>query len=597
MRQRSRIPSRARRRIVTVILLGVASTPLWSCRQLGGVEERGHCEDLTAAPGCAACLRGACCDAAIACRGHSECAAIDACVQSSTEAGFSDCRQEHEGAFRGEYAALSSCRARSCASECGVECGGFTYWRAECAKCGNSECCTAATACGESAGCLALLYCKQNCSSIDTACHLDCERAHSSGVMSALRFTECLLQKCPGECGYLPPDLSCSHHSVWPAPIHGLGVEVEARVIVLTGGTRPHPGAIVRLCEPGDVACLQPMAEGTTDELGIVRLGVQHGSKGYLWLEGEAPTIHYLRPRPAAGGPSKRERTTYLGAAGYSVADFRAVMAHKVPVLEQKGHVFYEVLDCRGFFMPGVSVELDPHDGGAAGYYGLIGELDATATGFPANGGFLNVSPGKHTLVATRRETGECVARREIVVRAGTETQVTLSAGGCLPLDEKPRSLPGSCANRCLGPPTFPGECWCDGACATYGDCCADFAAECTTAPLPAGCIADPTYLAMCNPVTNLGCGSTESCDFDGAGFACFADGNTQTAGLLCLPAKNTYCAGGLTCDTAPNFDLGLCRKFCCTDSDCGGAACLAFQPAVGTLGLCSDGAPGGGGS
>lgn len=309
-------------------------------------------------------MRGACCDAAIACRGHSECAAIDACVQSSTEAGFSDCRQEHEGAFRGEYAALSSCRARSCASECGVECGGFTYWRAECAKCGNSECCTAATACGESAGCLALLYCKQNCSSIDTACHLDCERAHSSGVMSALRFTECLLQKCPGECGYLAPDLSCSHHSVWPAPIHGLGVEVEARVIVLTGGTRPHPGAIVRLCEPGDVACLQPMAEGTTDELGIVRLGVQHGSKGYLWLEGEAPTIHYLRPRPAAGGPSKRERTTYLGAAGYAVADFRAVMAHKVPVLEQKGHVFYEVLDCRGFFMPGVSVELDPHDGG-----------------------------------------------------------------------------------------------------------------------------------------------------------------------------------------------------------------------------------------
>jgi hypothetical protein len=46
-----------------------------------------------------------------------------------------------------------------------------------------------------------------------------------------------------------------------------------------------------------------------------------------------------------------------------------------------------------------------------------------------------------------------------------------------------------SCAGHCGGKATADGQsCWCDSGCAGYGDCCEDYAAECTSVSEPASC-------------------------------------------------------------------------------------------------------------
>jgi hypothetical protein len=106
-------------------------------------------------------------------------------------------------------------------------------------------------------------------------------------------------------------------------------------------------------------------------------------------------------------------------------------------------------------------------------------------------------------------------------------------------------------------PPPQPGS----GACVTVGD--AGFA---------------------CNPVSQQGCDTAagESCDYAKEGaFRCFAPPNDAAACAPCRNGTGPYCAPGYSC----NAGLGRCTRYCCSDADCGGGACV-LQPPTG-LGIC----------
>lgn len=149
---------------------------------------------------------------------------------------------------------------------------------------------------------------------------------------------------------------------------------------------------------------------------------------------------------------------------------------------------------------------------------------------------------------------------------------------------------PGSCKGACGG--VSSQECFCDPECELYGDCCADFGAECKNKfSLPTGCIIDPYFLLLCNPVTNEGCDAAggEACDWAGAGMKCWADGNTVGPGEACYASLNKFCVATYTCEGATRVDpIGVCKRYCCASTDCGGSTCKAFYAQLGTLGVCS---------
>ena len=112
---------------------------------------------------------------------------------------------------------------------------------------------------------------------------------------------------------------------------------------------------------------------------------------------------------------------------------------------------------------------------------------------------------------------------------------------------------------------------------------------EMSARALPASCWRPR---AQNGPREAVGCdvATDETCDIAQMGggqpnIACLPGPNPQGLGDSCQPSGGPFCAAGLRC--APP---GICKKFCCEDSDCSdGLRCQAFSAAAGSLGLCDD--------
>lgn len=117
-----------------------------------------------------------------------------------------------------------------------------------------------------------------------------------------------------------------------------------------------------------------------------------------------------------------------------------------------------------------------------------------------------------------------------------------------------------------------------------------DDAAELPRA-LPISCWLAPG--SLCDPrkgeVCNLAAG--ETCDLatmpeGNLNIMCLPGPNTQGLNESCNPSSGPYCAVGLHC-----VDPGVCKKFCCDNTDCGTkVSCKPITAAAGTLGVCNDG-------
>lgn len=105
----------------------------------------------------------------------------------------------------------------------------------------------------------------------------------------------------------------------------------------------------------------------------------------------------------------------------------------------------------------------------------------------------------------------------------------------------------------------------------------------------------------LCNPVTNDGCGDSESCDVSGfTDFICYSDNTAPLCGACDQSNENgPFCQKGGTCYAPdPNEPQGAgtltqCARYCCNDADCGGANCTKtfmgqpwFQQAP-SIGVC----------
>jgi len=103
-------------------------------------------------------------------------------------------------------------------------------------------------------------------------------------------------------------------------------------------------------------------------------------------------------------------------------------------------------------------------------------------------------------------------------------------------------------------------------------------------------CSDNPPSDWECNPVSNSGCTSSQRCNYgdpEGGGeegFFCYADA-TEEDGDYCNK-NGPFCKGGLACW------MNRCRRFCCSDNDCGGETCEQPDPYWGNvtgnnLGIC----------
>jgi hypothetical protein len=105
---------------------------------------------------------------------------------------------------------------------------------------------------------------------------------------------------------------------------------------------------------------------------------------------------------------------------------------------------------------------------------------------------------------------------------------------------------------------------------------------------LPAGC-GPAGKKFQCNPETNAGCDRTkdEACDDDDhGGFGCYEGPNAVKEGGECSDEEG--CQGGFGCDTDDGDEDGVCRRYCCTNADCGSKKCVVIEKSFGSLGFCN---------
>lgn len=99
--------------------------------------------------------------------------------------------------------------------------------------------------------------------------------------------------------------------------------------------------------------------------------------------------------------------------------------------------------------------------------------------------------------------------------------------------------------------------------------------------------------VTRCNPVTGEPCLVGSPCDLavTPGNFECYPP---PAAVAVCGDCTLAYCANGLTC--VPSGANAKCARFCCSDADCGNAACnkstfaANLGPDVGVCGVIVDG-------
>ena len=152
---------------------------------------------------------------------------------------------------------------------------------AACLGCIALSCCSEGVNCGSDLFCVAQRNCDSDCSTI--ACLNNCAATFSNPVAKGRSdaFDKCRTSKCNPACN----QLSCIGSVVWPRPAQASYTMKIFSLDFSTGAYIPH--VLVKVCPPGDAACTNPTATGTTDMSGFVTLNVpvtDSGQDGFLEL-------------------------------------------------------------------------------------------------------------------------------------------------------------------------------------------------------------------------------------------------------------------------------------------------------------------------
>jgi hypothetical protein len=436
----------------------VASGGVLACRQLVGIQDQppaAPASDDAAGGGvcsadagaCASCLGASCCAQLTACDAEVTCKQSLDCLLGCG-AGDEACSAACVQGLDGPLAAVLSCRAQSCATECGVSCGGILgalypdvlAGSPDCASCATSQVCTDLTTCAASTNCVSYAACThRDCVPLDRACATACQYAvgpslPGDAVLSALKT------HCTTECR-LGSNFDCVGKRAWPVGVIDSTATFSTHYSD-TVGTTAMAGVFVRLCPLADPTCATEWDHATTDSTGYAsvsgRLSQQGNGNagvfnGYVDLSdgGVYPTVAIIFPPLAGSLAGSADYTPYLAQtfSAHDVSLLTSVLP--VPLDPTRGHVVISALDCLQVPAAGMTFQMVPPDGALIVYVRSgVPSVQATATDVTGTAAILNVLPGPITVSTHVAATGALVSQHSAFVRAQTITQI---AGAPLP--------------------------------------------------------------------------------------------------------------------------------------------------------------------
>jgi hypothetical protein len=202
-------------------------------------------------------------------------------------------------------------------------------------------------------------------------------------------------------------------------------------VDVISG--QPLPGLHATVCQGSDPNCSSALAQGQTDSAGAISIPVPPGGS-YLfglqasgYVEFTSPTVadlwHWGYPVTQPVAPLALPLLPIPSIA--EIAQYNAT--YGLTQDPSRGEIGMYVADCSDSPAPGVELAIDSTDPSIVGpRYGLT--LGPGPTGPSPNNTafFLNVPPGRVTVIATVVALGKVSSRLTVSVRAGYFTQVML---------------------------------------------------------------------------------------------------------------------------------------------------------------------------
>ncbi len=286
----------------------------------------------------------------------------------------------------------------------------------------RASCCEESAACGGDTACQRLSFCRAGC--VTLSCFESCWVDHLVGNHLADPLQECAKNYCMSECG-MGRNWSCVP-AAWPQS-SSLTLELTFKLYVGTDQVGV-PGIPVRACELTNDPCLDPIAQGITNENGIVVYDLEANNAGgffrgfnqYLDMDvvgtDYMPILHQLSP------PVTSPHTQQL-APMIKKADFAALLGGPGAVDPERGHVVFTVHDCSGSYAPDLQFSVEgSNDGVIPVYFTSLASIGAEATTSLGIAGLINVKPPSVTVVGTVRQTGQVVGKLRLLVRAGTVT-------------------------------------------------------------------------------------------------------------------------------------------------------------------------------
>jgi hypothetical protein len=426
-------------KLAAPLALGVLVAFAPSCRQVAGIHVLQSQEEE-----CAACVAGSCSSQESACLPTASCASrLDcalACDPSSASCETA-CEVQPAG-DADELGAVDACVARSCASTCGLSCGGLLppippSSASTCSTCIAAQCCTSAQACAESAQCSSAVECARSQSTPDALYGCEVVR-YPGGAALYSTLATCVQENCTEACE-VGSDWSCVGEVSWPQPTSD-SITGTLTIVDVASQSQTLPGLSVTACFSVDLECQSPVSPAvTTDANGQAVITVpttnQGGQVGFVgYLKITDPTGTYLPELVFAGFP--RTQTGYSptivmvsGQTAQEISMFTTGTYDPTSPV-----VIASVTDCAGAYAPDVSLSVESGDGGSTGakvyYTSGTGVPDLSASATSTNGtaivagalpGFLIVS----THVAAVKAPS--VASWEILTRAATVSLVLLT--------------------------------------------------------------------------------------------------------------------------------------------------------------------------
>ena len=233
---------------------------------------------------CEACLASSCCSEETACSGSAACSALEGCMGPC--AGDPACRARCVQTYRAgndlKTPAFESCLVRSCATPCGLECGGVAEGAnpdaaVACQDCYRSQGCAAATDCISDPACATYAIC-----AVESVTPGSCAYLLDGGIDAASPFTTVGFSYCLDAC-QLNSNWSCAGHVEWP-PVIGGELTIQLR-LVDTVLQQPVPGVLAKVCNGADTTCQSPTVMAATDDAGTVQLA-QYPEAGPIFSSG-----------------------------------------------------------------------------------------------------------------------------------------------------------------------------------------------------------------------------------------------------------------------------------------------------------------------